>query len=118
MLPQENDGLADVSQGSDGCAATQYRVWIARYEHWTPRNCRQVPPKAIAREPAEREAMSACQAARYAAAFNRAALARHRRLWAVALPVAVRFEGEPRPGEVLAGMGKRGTVCGVVGSRQ
>jgi len=45
--------------------------------------------------------MSASQAARYVEAFNRAAAARRRKVWAVAVPVTVRYEGDPRPGQRL-----------------
>ena len=79
----------------------RFRVWIARYEHWQPECHRQVPPAAVAVEPAEGGTMSAEEAATYVEAFNRAALARPGRLWAVALPVRIRYEGEPRPGQVI-----------------
>lgn len=85
----------------DGSVPALYRVWIVHFGDWAPQNYLQVPPVAVAQEPAESEAMLAPQAARYVEAFNRAALARRCKLWAVALPVAVRFEGEPRPGDTL-----------------
>ena len=81
----------------------EYRVWITRYGGRAPENLAQVPADALALEPAEGGTMSAHEATRYVAAFNRAALARRRKLWAVALPVKVRYEGDPRPGEELAG---------------
>jgi hypothetical protein len=80
---------------------TRYRVWIASYKDWAPQNCRDVPPDAVASEPAEPGTMSAAQAARYVEAFNRTALARQRKLWAVALPVTLHYEGEPVPGQPL-----------------
>jgi len=79
----------------------RFRVWIARYEHWQPGSCTDVPPAVVAIEPAERDTMSADEAATYVEAFNRAALGRSGSLWAVALPVTVRYEGEPRPGEMI-----------------
>jgi hypothetical protein len=45
--------------------------------------------------------MTPRQARRYVEAFNRAALGGSRKVWAVALPVRVRYEGEPQPGEPL-----------------
>ncbi len=93
---------AETARKTSQSPACGYRIWIIRYDHWVPRSCSQVPPHAIAREPAEGELMSARQATRYVKAFNREAIARHRKLWAVALPVAVRFEGEPHPGDVLS----------------
>jgi hypothetical protein len=82
-----------------------YRVWITRIGLRMPQDCADVPPDAVAREPAEPEAMSAAQAARYVEAFNRTAQARRRKLRAVALPVTVTYEGEPVPGERLGGRG-------------
>jgi hypothetical protein len=81
--------------------ATHYRVWIASYKDWAPQGDHDVPPDVVASEPAEPGTMSAAQAARYVEAFNRAALARHRQLWAVALPVTLHYEGDPVPGQPL-----------------
>lgn len=101
MMPRKNARGEDPKKGDGKRTSTLYRVWIARYEHWAPESCSQVPPSAIAQELAEEETMSACQATRYVEAFNRAALARHRKLWAIALPVTMRFEGEPHPGDTI-----------------
>jgi hypothetical protein len=87
--------------GSRRAGPVCYRVWIAAYEDWQPRHCRDVPPESVALEPAEEGTMSAQQAARYVGAFNQAALARRRRVWALALPVTVRYQGEPRSGQRL-----------------
>jgi hypothetical protein len=76
-------------------------VWILRYEQWEPQSLHDQPPRAMAVEPAERGTMSARQAAVYVEAFNRAALDGRRRLWALAVPVMVRYEGEPRAGEIV-----------------
>jgi hypothetical protein len=86
-------------QSSDWPA--QYRVWIAAYRNWTPRSCCDVPSHGVALEPAEMDTMSASQAARYVEAFNRAALAQDRKIWAVAILITVRYDGEPRRGQLL-----------------
>jgi hypothetical protein len=78
-----------------------YRVWIVAYRHWHPQSCSDVPPDAVALEPAEEGIMSGRQAARYVEAFNRAVLGGRGGIWAVAIPVRVRYEGEPRPGQPL-----------------
>ena len=83
----------------------QYRVWIIAFRHQRSRNPRGVPPQAVAKEPAEQGVMSAPQAAKYVRAFNRAAMAGKRELRAVALPVTVRYDGEPRPGQTLDDVG-------------
>ncbi len=82
-------------------AARRYRVWIVARGSWEPSQANDVPPAGVALEPAEEATMSAAEAACYVEAFNRAAQTRKRPLWAVALPVTVRYEGEPRPGELV-----------------
>jgi hypothetical protein len=84
----------------------RFRVWIARYEDWRPGSDRDVPPAAVAVEPAEQGTMSREEAGEYVEAFNTAALGRPGNLWAVALPVKVRYEGEPRPGQTIAAAGE------------
>jgi len=79
----------------------RFRVWIVRYEGWLPNGPRDLPHRAVALEPAEEEPMSSDEADGYTEAFNRAMLAEHRKLWAIRLPVEMRFMGEPQPGETL-----------------
>jgi hypothetical protein len=82
--------------------AVDYRVWIARCESWQPAHNQDIPPRAVAIRPAEPGTYSRRAAARYVEAFNRAALSRgHARVWAVAVPVTIVYEGDPRPGELL-----------------
>ena len=105
-----------------------YRIWIAGYDDWQPTDWRDIPPRAIAREPAEAFAMSATQAASFLEGFNREMLHRQmldgqtldgqmpdgqrldgrmldgaKRLWAVAVPVLVCYEGDAQAGEDVAG---------------
>ena len=81
---------------------TRYRVWIVRYQGWPPGAWHDIPTDATAVEPAERGAMTARRARRYVEAFNRAAQTGSQKIWAVAVPVALRYVGEPQPGEPLA----------------
>ncbi|MBN2476892.1 MAG: hypothetical protein JXB62_19955 [Pirellulales bacterium] len=81
---------------------TRWRVWIARYDRWQPQHCREIPPQCVAVEPAEPDPMSSDQAEQYVEAFNQAALAAGRHLWAIAVPVTIRYDGDCRPGEVLS----------------
>ncbi len=87
--------------GKARAAASRCRVWIVRYAAAAPADWHDVPAGAVAVEPAERRLMTTSQAERYVEAFNREALGRGRRVWAVALPVRIRYEGDPRPGELL-----------------
>jgi hypothetical protein len=79
--------------------ARRYRVWIVEYGKWQPRNPRDVPPQAQALEQAEDGTMSAAEARRYTESFNRTILAARRQVWAVAVPVSVRYEGDLLPGQ-------------------
>lgn len=81
---------------------TRYRVWIVRYEGRQPDVWLGVPAGAVAVEPAERRTMTARQARPYVEAFNRTVQKGPRKVWAVALPVAICYAGEPQPGERVA----------------
>jgi hypothetical protein len=81
---------------------TRNRVWIVRYEGRRPDQWGDMPADAIAVEPAERRTMTARQARRYVEAFNRAAQSGSRKIWAIALPVTIRYVGDPQPGEAIA----------------
>ena len=86
---------------------TQYRVWLAACGASQPRHVRDWPAEAVALEPAEEGPFSLAQAVRYVEVFNRIAMARHLGVWAIALPVAVRYEGDLRVGQRLARSGCR-----------
>jgi len=60
-----------------------------------------MPGVAVATEPAEEGVMSETQAAAYVEAFNRAALDARRNIRAVAVPVVVRYQGDPQPGDAI-----------------
>ena len=81
---------------------TRHRVWIVRYEGWRPGGLGDVQVGAVAIEPAERQTMTARQAQRYVEAFNRAVENSPQKIWAVALPVSIRYVGDPQPGQALA----------------
>jgi hypothetical protein len=83
-------------------ARTRCRGWIVRYDGPQPTGWRDAPAAAIAIEPAEPGTMSARRAGRYVEALDQAALAGRRKVWAVALPVTIRYEGEPQPGDTVA----------------
>ena len=79
----------------------RYRVWITSCGNWQPEDYGDTPPEAVALEPAEQGTMSSREAGRYVRAFNRIAATRRQKVWAVAVPVRVCYEGDPHPGEVL-----------------
>lgn len=81
---------------------SRYRIWIVRYQGWPPRAWHDIPMDAIAVEPAERGAMTGRRARCYVEAFNRAAQPGSQKIWAVAVPVSLRYVGDPQPGEAIA----------------
>jgi hypothetical protein len=79
----------------------RYRIWIARGGRPLLADHGQVPSGMVAVEPAEPGTMSPDEAATYVEAFNATALGHPGDLWAVAVAVEIRYEGEPRPGEPI-----------------
>jgi len=79
----------------------RFRVWLVRPDCAEAGPSDDGTPLAMAVEPAEPGTMSARQARAYVERFNRVAAHTPSRLRAVALPVVVRYEGEPRPGEAV-----------------
>jgi hypothetical protein len=78
-----------------------FRVWITRFEKWQPQAWNELPPRATAVEPADATAMSAREAIRFLEGFNRTMLARLLPIWAVAVPVTIRYEGDLRVGAIV-----------------
>jgi hypothetical protein len=92
--------VQDRRLGEDG-GDERFRVWIVACDGPRPAGWRDAPACAVALEPAEAGTMSARQAGLYVEAFNRTASDSPRNQWAVALPVSIRYEGDPQPGQRL-----------------
>ena len=78
-----------------------FRVWIAQYQNWQPKHWSDVPPEATAIKPIDGECISAEGAADLLEGFNRVMLEKPRRVWAVAVPVVVRYDHDLEPGETV-----------------
>ncbi len=87
--------------------APMFRLWIATYTDWRPTHWNQVPPRAIALEPVEDALYSSDEAALFVEGFNRSVLSGDHMIWAVAVPITVRYEGD-----ATAGMPIRGRAFG------
>jgi hypothetical protein len=81
-----------------------YRVWLAEYEGPRPRRWSDVPRRARAVEPADAECRTAAAAEEFVEGFNRSR--RNDRLWAVAVPIVLRIDGEPQRGTVIRRPGR------------
>lgn len=80
-----------------------FRIWIARVADWNPVRWNDVPPRAIALEPVSGEFFSEEDARLIVEGFNSQMLSDGRRLWAVALAVWLRLDGDPQPGDAVQG---------------
>jgi hypothetical protein len=81
-----------------------FQVWIVAYENWQPAAWNDVPPRAVALEPAEPALLTAVEAAQFVAGFNQTMIEEPRNLWAVPVPVVLRQECRLVPGlSVTAG---------------
>jgi len=78
-----------------------FRIWVVRYEQWRPGAWDELPPRAVAVEAAEAAPLSAPEAARFIEGFNGTMLTRRCRLWAIAVPVTIRYEGDLRAGQTV-----------------
>ena len=74
-------------------------MWITQYRHWRPTHWSEIPPEATAIQPLDGECISAEGAANLIEGFNQVMLERPRNVWAVAVPVVVRFEQDLQPGQ-------------------
>jgi hypothetical protein len=81
----------------------RFRLWVATYADGRPRHWYELPGAAIAVEPVDDALYSAAEAALFLEGFNSAVLDDPRSIWAVAVPVEVRFEGDARPGLPVRG---------------
>jgi hypothetical protein len=89
--------------GSEIGQPGRFRIWIAGYSDWRPTAWYDVPPRAIALELAEADPLSASQAQAFLEGFNGQMLLEEKRLWAVAVPIVVDYQGDARAGENVAG---------------
>lgn len=85
-----------------------FRLWICDCGDWEPGGWEELPTSATAVAPAAEGLATSEQAAAYIEGFNSQALrepllAGKSRLWAIAVPVELRYAGEPRGGQTLAG---------------
>ncbi len=80
-----------------------YRLWLVSYVDWQPTNWNEAPPRAMALEPVAEAVYSAEEAALFLEGFNGAVLGQRDSIWAVAVPVTVRLEGDVEPGSPLRG---------------
>jgi hypothetical protein len=82
-------------------------VWIAQYQNWLPDRWDAVPPRFRVLEPAVAGCLSQEAAAHWLQGFNADMLAIGKNLWAVAVAVQLRYEGDLAPGQIV---GERGLV--------
>jgi hypothetical protein len=80
-----------------------FRLWIATYDNWTPARWNNAPPMAVALEPVEDALYSASEAAMFLEGFNESMLECDKPIWAIAIPVTLRLEGDAHCGMHVRG---------------
>ncbi len=87
-----------------GVGSFGFRVWLATYDdYWRPEAWHELPPVATAFEPVADRLYNEAEAGAFVEGFNRSMLAEPRQLWAVAVPVTIRYDGDAHPGLPIAG---------------
>jgi hypothetical protein len=86
-----------------GATGQMYRLWITTYADWRPAQWSDAPPTATALEAVENGLYSADEAALFLEGFNSAVLQNNDPIWAVAVPVTIRYEGDAQPGMPIRG---------------
>jgi hypothetical protein len=80
-----------------------FRLWIATYADWHPGRWNDPPPQATAVELVADTTYSAAEARRFLEGFNSQIVSTEQPLWVVAIPVALRYEGDAVPGDRIHG---------------
>ncbi len=80
-----------------------FRLWITTYTDWRPSQWSDSPPTATALEAVENGLYSVDEAALFLEGFNTSMLQNTEPIWAVAVPVAIRYEGDAQPGMPVRG---------------
>jgi hypothetical protein len=80
-----------------------FRLWIATCTDWRPTRWTDLPPRATALEPVDDAVYSAAEAALFLQGFNASMLDGTQPVWAVAVPVVIRYEGDAVPGADVRG---------------
>jgi hypothetical protein len=81
-----------------------FRLWIATYaDDWHPGRWNDTPPLATAVELVADTTYSAAEARLFVEGFNSQIRSSSKPLWVVAVPVALRYEGDASPGDRIAG---------------
>ena len=90
-----------------------FRVWLVGFDRWQPTTWYEIPPEAVAIEPADEDCMTGDAATLFVQGFNEITLARHSQIWAIPVPVHVTYEHDLVPGQrllaaaIVAGAPKR-----------
>ena len=83
--------------------AQMFRLWITTYTGRRPAQWNQAPPQATALEVVEDTLYSAEEASLFLEGFNRVMLEHDQPIWAVAVPITVRYDGDAQAGMSVLG---------------
>lgn len=88
---------------------SMYRVWIVQFRNWRPEQWDAVPPRFTVLEPGVADHLSPEAAAHWLQGFNADMLSAGKNLWAVAVAVQLRYEGDLVAGQTV---GEDGPLAG------
>jgi len=86
-----------------GSEQQRFRVWLVGFGDWQPERWSDVPPESVALEAAEDSWLSLDEATVFVRSFNSAMLTHPKRVWAIPVPVVVRYEGDLTAGQTIEG---------------
>jgi len=81
----------------------KYRVWLIGFQDWQPERWSDTPLESVALEPAEDAWFTVEEAAVFVRSFNEAMLTHPKQIWAIPVPVAVRYDGDLAAGQAIDG---------------
>jgi hypothetical protein len=103
LLLFRSRGLISIAGRGDHSHAAKAAWWNDDLSDWHPSEWHQSPPRATALEPVDDALVSADEAALFIEGFNRAMLGDDRPIWAVAVPITLRYEGDAQAGMPVQG---------------
>ena len=109
-------GLISIAGRGDHSHAAKAAWWGDDLSDWRPSRWNQAPPQATALELVEDRLYGAREAALFVEGFNRAVIDGDRSVWAVAVPITVRYLGDVEPGMSVVGYVFAESLAGEVGA--
>lgn len=96
-------GLIAIAGRGTHSHAAKAAWWGQDLQDWQPRHWHDLPPRAVAEQPIDNAVYGGADATVMLEAFNELALSGSQPIWAVAVPVTIRYEGDALAGQQIHG---------------